>query len=193
MTTSVVVSNEPYGEFLAMAQNRRSPINKNVPKRSNDVGKGTGDYCRAGKGSPCVAGGARARRCELCHGVADRGPQRDRVGGWARDHGAQAAARTGVRRGSKHGGQTRMPRRTRLRSKPASAGQACGASKGMGAGRMAVKPKRGAPNGGYAGNVAERRFAVLEIGKDVKAADRTEPSTIQTHRTRFGGFAPPPI
>jgi DNA-binding XRE family transcriptional regulator len=35
---------------------------------------------------------ARAGRCELCDGVADRGPQRDRVGGWARDHGTQAAA-----------------------------------------------------------------------------------------------------
>ena len=40
--------------------------------------------------------------------------------------------------------------------------------------------RRGAPNGGYAGNVAERRFAALEIGTDVKAADRTEPSTIQS-------------
>ena len=51
----------------------------------------------------------------------------------------QAAA--GPACGEDRSGQTRMPRRTRLRSKPASAGQACGASKGMGAGRMAVKPK----------------------------------------------------
>ena len=144
------------------------------------VGKGTGDYCRAGKGSPCVAGGARARRCELCDGVADRGPQRDRVGGWARDHGAQAAAGPACGGDRRTAGPTRMPRRTRLRSKPASAGQACGASKGMGAGGMASSQRRGEPNGGYAGNVAERRFAALEIGTDVKAADRTEPSTIQS-------------
>ena len=33
--------------------------------------------------------------------------------------------------------------------------------------------RRGAPNGGYAGNVAERRFAAIEIGSNVKAADRS--------------------
>ena len=144
------------------------------------VGKGTGDYCRAGKGSPCVAGGARARRCELCDGVADRGPQRDRVGGWARDHGAQAAA------GPACGGD-----RSTAGKPGCPAERDCAASRRQPVKRAAHRrewapaawrssQRRGAPNGGYAGNVAERRFAALEIGTDVKAADRAEPSTIQS-------------
>src|ERR1700747_1765971 len=52
-------------------------------------------------------------------------------------------------------------RRTRLRSKPASAGQARGASKGMAPAAWRSSQRRGAPNGGYVGNVAERRFAAL--------------------------------
>src|SRR5439155_21718923 len=38
MTTSVVASNEPTGiSRRSLAQNRHSPVNKNVPKRSNHV------------------------------------------------------------------------------------------------------------------------------------------------------------
>src|SRR5437588_15277 len=87
----------------SLAQNRHSLINKNVPKRPNHVWEKEQEIIAAGKRSACVAAGARARRCELCDGVADRGP----------------------------------------------------------------------PNGGYAGNVAERRFAAIEIGSNVKAADRS--------------------
>ena len=143
-------------------------MSQNVPIH---VGKGTGDYCRAGKRSPCAAGGARARRCELCDGVADRGPQRDRVGGWARDHGAQAAA------GPACGGD-----RSTAGKPGCPAERDCAASRRQPVKRAAHRrewapaarrssQRRGAPNGGYAGNVAERRFAVLEIGTDVKAAD----------------------
>ena len=41
--------------------------------------------------------------------------------------------------GDRSGEQTRMPRKTELRSKPESAGQASGASRGMAAGHGAVR------------------------------------------------------
>ena len=53
-----------------------SLINNNAPEGSDHAGKGTRNYCRAGKGFARVAGGAHARRCKLRDGVAGGGPQR---------------------------------------------------------------------------------------------------------------------
>src|SRR5437764_2059403 len=151
----------------SLAQNRHSPVNKNVPKRSNHVWEKEQEIIAALEKDPHASRVARALG-DVSYATASRIADRNAI--------ALAAGRETMGR--------RLPpdrRAAGIEGRPGQRGcpaeRDCAASRRQPVKRAAHRrewapaewrssQRRGAPNGGYAGNVAEQRFAAIEIGSD---------------------------
>jgi hypothetical protein len=113
---------------------------------SDHTGNGKQNYFRTGKGRARVAGGARARRCELRDGVAGRASLQHCFNRRPRDHGAQAV---GGSAGGGNRGAAGKPRCATERNRGAGRGQPLKRAADRGRRAPAEGRSAGAPDRAY--------------------------------------------
>jgi hypothetical protein len=127
---------------------------------SDHTGNGKQNYFRTGKGRARVAGGARARRCELRDGVAGRASLQHCFNRRPRDHGAQAVG------GSAGGGNRGAAGKPRCATEREIAERA-----GVSRSKRAAHRGRRAPAEGWSGGAADRaygtRAAPFTLGAEI--------------------------